>query len=65
MMHVVKELFPQECNPFAGGLGNRENDAIAYLAAGIPKDRIFIIDKKSQVHKLDENKPVSYEQMER
>ena len=47
MMNLIKELFPSDSNPFAGGLGNRENDAIAYLAAGIPKEKIFIIDKQS------------------
>ncbi len=36
MMLSIKNLFPQYCNPFVGGLGNRENDAIAYRAAGIP-----------------------------
>ena len=37
MMRGLKKLFPEGCNPFVGGLGNRENDAIAYLNAGIPK----------------------------
>ena len=37
MMLSLKKLFPSDCNPFIGGLGNRENDAIAYLSAGISK----------------------------
>ena len=37
MMRVIRNLFPENCNPFIGGLGNRENDAIAYLAAGMTK----------------------------
>ena len=42
-------------------LGNRENDAIAYLTAGIPKSKIFIIDKQSEVHQLSDNEnPISY-----
>ena len=63
MMRAIKELFPTEVNPFVGGLGNRENDAIAYLAAGIPEKKIFIGDKQSEVHQLDETKPTTYKQM--
>lgn len=37
MMMAIRKLFPEHHNPFAGGLGNRENDAIAYRAAGIPR----------------------------
>lgn len=36
-MMAIRKLFPEHHNPFAGGLGNRENDAIAYRAAGIPR----------------------------
>jgi phosphatidate phosphatase PAH1 len=32
----IKKLFPIYENPFIAGLGNRENDAYAYIAAGIP-----------------------------
>lgn len=32
MLKSIRNLFPPDINPFAGGLGNRENDAIAYLA---------------------------------
>jgi phosphatidate phosphatase PAH1 len=44
-MLEIKKLFPKYRDPFLfGGLGNRENDAIAYRAAGIPLQNIFIID---------------------
>jgi phosphatidate phosphatase PAH1 len=52
-MKEIKKLFPEKSEPFIGGLGNRENDAIAYYHAGIDLKDIFIIDTKSCVHKLD------------
>lgn len=56
MMLTIRNLFPKENNPFIGGLGNRENDAIAYRAAGIPLEKIFIVDTKSKVHHLGNSK---------
>jgi phosphatidate phosphatase PAH1 len=53
LMKQIKDLFPEKCEPFIGGLGNRENDAIAYHHAGIDLKDIFIIDTKSYVHKMD------------
>ena len=61
-MRMVGELFP--VNPFQAGLGNREGDAIAYLHAGIPLDRIFIIDTKSRVQQMSSGKYfITYEEM--
>lgn len=34
MVKIVRSLFVE--NPFEGGLGNREGDAIAYYHGGIP-----------------------------
>lgn len=34
---------------FAAGIGNRVHDAVAYRAAGIPKDFIFLIDTESNL----------------
>ena len=34
MVKILRSLFVE--NPFVGGLGNREGDAIAYLHGGIP-----------------------------
>lgn len=42
-MKKIRELFPDDINPFAGGLGNRENDAIAYRALKIPSDSIYLV----------------------
>ena len=41
-------------NPFVGGFGNRENDAISYRAAGIPQSHIFIAGNKNELHVSDE-----------
>jgi phosphatidate phosphatase PAH1 len=50
MMSVIRGLFTT--NPFIGGLGNRENDAVAYLHGGITLEKIFIIDSKSKVQQM-------------
>lgn len=47
IMNDIKKIFPSAINPFMGGLGNRETDAIAYLHAGISSNRIYIIDTSS------------------
>ncbi|CAM9894182.1 unnamed protein product [Ectocarpus sp. 8 AP-2014] len=38
---------------FAAGIGNRVHDAVAYRAAGIPKDFIFLIDTESNLRVWD------------
>jgi phosphatidate phosphatase PAH1 len=50
LINGIKKLFT--VNPFAGGLGNRENDAIAYNHGGIELDKIFIVDTKSRVQQM-------------
>jgi phosphatidate phosphatase PAH1 len=54
----IEELFSE--NPFAMGLGNRPNDLKSYVAVGIPIDKIFIIDKKSQVKQLSAQQAYYY-----
>lgn len=49
MIKMIKDLFPPNINPFSGGLGNRENDAIAYMAVGIPPDRIYLVSEESEI----------------
>lgn len=53
MIKMVQNLFPSTINPFYGGLGNRDNDAIAYLAVGIPRDKIYLVSEDSQLSTLD------------
>ena len=52
IMKNIRDIYPQQVNPFIGGLGNRENDAIAYLHAKVDPENIYIIDTESEVHKL-------------
>ena len=47
----VRALWPAEQNPFAGGFGNKPSDTQAYVAAGVPAERIFIVDPKSVLHR--------------
>lgn len=64
MMLAIRNLFPKYSTPFVGGLGNRENDAIAYRAAGIPFENIFIVNPESKVHHLiDASTVVCYKAM--
>lgn len=52
LTHVVDVFKLAGCNklsPFALGVGNKENDAIAYNSAGIPADKIFLIDPQSKI----------------
>ncbi|CAK9263000.1 unnamed protein product [Sphagnum jensenii] len=45
----IRSLFPEGCNPFYAGFGNRDTDEISYLKVGIPKGKIFIINPKGEV----------------
>lgn len=50
----IAHLFPANINPFFGGFGNRDNDAIAYKAAGTPLERIFLINPKGNLSMFNE-----------
>ncbi|KAJ4965644.1 hypothetical protein NE237_017493 [Protea cynaroides] len=45
----IKAIFPQDCNPFYAGFGNRDTDELSYLKVGIPRGKIFIINPKGEV----------------
>jgi phosphatidate phosphatase PAH1 len=49
VLQQIASLYPAECCPFYAGFGNRDTDAIAYRAAGVQPDRIFIINPKGSV----------------
>ena len=46
----IRNLFPEEQSPFAGGFGNRDTDAISYRAVGVDLDKIFIINHDGEVY---------------
>ncbi|CAM6024335.1 unnamed protein product [Sphagnum balticum] len=45
----IRSLFPEDCNPFYAGFGNRDTDEISYLKVGIPKGKVFIINPRGEV----------------
>jgi len=45
----IRRLFAMTVQPFAAGFGNRISDLVAYLAVGMPAERIFIINKNSEI----------------
>ena len=58
----LKSLFSD--NPFAGGLGNRENDMIAYIHGGMSLEKVFFIDKASKIQQMSRtDKVLSYTEM--
>lgn len=56
----IRGLFPDEFNPFHGGFGNRDTDAISYRAVGINLSRIFIINPDGEVHHFNSAYKKSY-----
>lgn len=55
LVKVFREAGKAFADPvFAAGIGNRLSDAMAYRAAGIPPDFIFIIDTDSNLQARDE-----------
>ena len=46
VLNEINEMF--DVNPFHSGIGNRLGDSIAYASVGIPREMIFIIDKKGK-----------------
>jgi len=45
----IRELWPPDYNPFYAGFGNQPSDEMAYLAAGIPRSRILIINPTGEI----------------
>lgn len=69
LLTEVSDLFLEEKSKgkegvtFVGGFGNRDTDAISYRYVGIPLDKIFIIDKKSEVIQLGKEGITSYKEI--
>ena len=56
----LRELFNCE-TPFFAGYGNRPNDIVAYETVGIPRSRIFIVNKIGELKtSFNETKSSSY-----
>ena len=50
MLQSICALFPPGCHPLNAGFGNTDADKAAYMNAGVPIDRIFIVDSDGTVH---------------
>jgi len=55
----IKSLFAP-MNPFYAGFGNRPNDTVAYTAAGVPANCVYIIDSTGRVEFTDGKREISY-----
>ena len=51
----IAGLFPLEMSPFYAGFGNRDTDAIAYRAAGVALDKIFVINPQGRIFVFNDN----------
>lgn len=60
VLRELQLLFPRRQQPFHAGFGNRENDAVAYGAVGIPLDRIFIINPAGEIALLGNLEVLTY-----
>ena len=48
-LRTIRDLFPEEWNPFYAGFGNRDTDVVSYAHVGVPDGRNFTINPKSEV----------------
>eukprot|EP00347_Sterkiella_histriomuscorum_P011534 403372088 len=49
-LKIIKDLFKHERNPFIGGFGNRDTDAVSYRAVDIDLSNIFIVNPQGEIH---------------
>ena len=63
LLTEIKNLFPNNVEPFFAGFGNRNTDAIAYRYVDIPLKNIFIVDSKSEVIQLGEEETTTYKKI--
>ena len=52
------------CGTFSYGFGNKDTDAIAYRAAGVPLNKIFIINTESRIFVYNNTYAKSYTQLD-
>jgi len=48
-LEPLKSIFPADCEPLTAGFGNKVHDHVCYKAIGIPAERIYIINKSSEI----------------
>jgi len=50
-LQEIRSLWPPEHNPFYAAFGNQPSDEVAYLAAGVPKSRILVINPNGAIRR--------------
>ncbi len=48
-LKALRAVLGGERSALVGGFGNREKDALAYLSAGVPPEKVFIVEPNSRV----------------
>lgn len=51
-MHQILKLFEFGPQLVEAAYGNKESDTRAYLAAGVPRDRIYVVNTDSELHNV-------------
>ncbi|XP_064382540.1 phosphatidate phosphatase LPIN2-like [Halichondria panicea] len=62
----IRNLFPDDFNPFHAGFGNKPSDAMSYVQVEIPPSRIFTVNHKGLIkHKLSVSFQSNYTDLKR
>ncbi len=63
LLTEIKNLFPENVEPFYAGFGNRNTDAYAYRYLNIPLNNIFLVDPNSEVIQLGKEEITTYKEI--
>ncbi len=56
----IRDLFPDDYNPFYCGFGNRDTDTVSYRSVGIELHRIYIINPEGEIEHYNSTYKKSY-----
>ena len=59
----IKNIFPNNKNPFYSGFGNRNTDVMSYQAVGISSENVFIINPQGEIHTTNQTSKKSYDSL--
>jgi len=57
----IAKIFPS--NPYYAGFGNRKTDLVAYMEAGVPSGRVFIINPSGNITTINKTYSKTYHNM--
>ena len=49
----IYNMFPENSEPFVGGFGNRDTDALSYRAVGISLNMIYIVNEDGDIFQFN------------